>query len=143
MKKWMMALCLCVFCMLTGCSAEKEEIEKAVPTVQIAHGAYQYDHGYALAEGWVYDMTISAEKQMAELDALVKQVGFEPTGEDFLMDSGYRLIWRDAAGNVKRDMLILPGNQASMDGMLYRMSGAEGLVEWLDALKLDEQNVTE
>lgn len=143
MKMKLMTLCLCLMCLLTGCAEKKTETEKPVPTVQIAQGAYQYDHGYELAEGWMYDMTISAENQIAELDALVSAAVFEPTGEDFLVDVGYRLAWYDAEGNMTRELLVLPDAGASMDGMMYRMSNADGLAGWLDALKLAEQDVTE
>ncbi len=145
MKIKLMALCLCMclMCLLTGCAEKKTEAEKPVPTVRIAQGAYQYDHGYQLAEGWMYDMTISADKQMAELDALVSAAVFEPTGEDFLVEVGYRLAWYDAEGNMTRELLVLSAAEASMDGMMYRMSNADGLAGWLDALKLAEQDVTE
>lgn len=135
---------LCLMGMLTGCAKKKEEAQQPGETVGIAEGLYQYEQGYSLAAGWLYDMTISAEKQIAELNALLDGVEFEATGEDCLLPvSGYRLVWYDAAGSATREMLILSETQASMDGLMYRMNGGEALYRWLDALKLEEQIVAE
>jgi len=137
-----MILAACLLCIMGGCAKKEAATEQPVPTIRIAHGVYQYDHGYTSAEGWLFDMTISAEHQMDELNRLVDSVRLELTDEDFLMHSGYMLVWRDAAGNVTDELLILSESEASRDGMVYEMTNAEDLIRWLDALALDEQNVT-
>lgn len=144
MKKWMILLMMCLAVCLVGCKKQGEEQKQnaAVPTVQIAYAAYQYDQGYTLAEGWMYDMTLSAESQIAELNALLSSVQFEMLDEEFIMGTGYRLTFRDAEGNITRDLLFLKGDKASMEGSVYQTQNAQNLSSWLDALRLEEQSVS-
>lgn len=141
MKKWIIFMILCLAVGLTGCRKQEDQQEAAVPTVQIAYAAYQYDQGYTPVEGWMYDMTISAEGQIAQLNALLNSVQMEMLEEEFIMDTGYRLTFRDAEGNVTRDMLILKNGQASIEGSLYQAQNMQELTGWLDALRLEEQSV--
>ena len=143
MKKGIAWLLICLLCLMTGCAQKKEEQQTAAPTALIALAAYQYEQGYSVAEGWMYDMTISSEKQLAELNALTDAVKFELTDEEFMLEQGYRIVWYDAEGSQTRELLILIDGRASIDGMLYETSGAEELLGWLDALQLDEQDVTD
>lgn len=142
MKRYIAAaLFICALLMMGGCAEKKTEEKKAEPSAQIAYAAYRYDEGYQLAEGWMYDMTISAAGQLNELGGLVDQARLTMKDEMFDHGRGYRLTFRDAAGNITREMLLLDGGEVSMDGMMYDVENAEALRAWLDALKIDEQNV--
>lgn len=142
MKKWIALIILSISALgLSGCGGHEEKTEAAVPMVRIAYAAYQYDQDYALAEGWMYDMTISAERQIDELNELLECVRFEMTEEEFTLGTGYRLTFQDAQGNVTRDLLLLGEERASIQGSIYRMENAQPLAVWLSGLHLDEQSV--
>ena len=142
MRKWMLLMILCLAVGLSGCKKQQETVtEEAVPTVQIAYAAYQYEQGYTPVEGWMYDMTISSEGQIAELNRLLDSVQFEMLENEFILESGYRLTFRDAAGNTTRDLLIFKEDMASIEGSLYQTLNAGPLYDWLEALKLEEQSV--
>ena len=142
MKKYIaVMLVICMALMLGGCAEKKKEEEKATPSVQIAYAAYQYDQGYQLSEGWMYDMTISAEGQLNELNGLVDQLSLKIKDELFEHGRGYRITFRDAAGNTTRELLLLDNGEASVEGMVYKAENAEALAAWLAGLKIDEQAV--
>lgn len=142
MRKYIaLMLLLCASLMLGGCAEKKIEEEKAVPGAQIAYAAYQYDQGYQLSEGWMYDMTISAEGQLKELNGLLDQVSLKMKDELFEHGRGYRITFRDAEGNITREMLLLDSGEASVEGMIYAAENTEALTAWLEALQIDEQAV--
>ena len=143
MKRWIAWLFIFALCMLAGCSKQQDETQQkpAGPTAQISYAAYQYDGGYALSEGWIYEMTLTDEGQLKKLDELMNNMTFDVLDESFDGGRGYRLLLRDARGALTRDVLIMEKNQASMNGLLYRTGGAQPLIDWLKALKIDEQDV--
>lgn len=141
MKKWMILLMMCMAVCLTGCQKQEEKEEAAVPTVQIAYSAFQYEQGYVPAEGWMYEMTLSAAGQIEQLNGLLGGVQFEMLDEEFVMDTGYRLIFRDAEGNMTREMLLMQDDRASMNGSVYQTQNAQPLTDWLEALRIEEQSV--
>lgn len=130
-------------CLLAGCSKQPEggQQKPVGPTAQISYAAYQYDGGYALSEGWIYEMTLSDEDQLKKLNELMNSMTFDILDENFDGGRGYRLLLRDAQGAVTRDVLIMEKNQASINGLMYRTGGAQPLIDWLKALKIDEQDV--
>ncbi len=131
-------LCLCL---LAGCQKGEDLASGSVPTVQVAQSAYYYDQGYMQAEGWRYDLTLASSAQIAQLDKLVDSMVLNIQSDEFRLGQGYHLLWRDASGNVQKEMLILSEDCVSMQGMLFDVEGGAALIEWLDALRLDEQSV--
>ena len=143
MKRRIIILMLAVLCLLSGCAKQQEGQKAAVPTVQVARSAYYYDQGYVQAEGWMYDMTLSSAQQIAQLNKLCDVLILNVSSEEFVVEQGYRLIWRNAAGSVEKEMLVLSADRISMQGVMFEAEGAQGLIDWLDALRLDEQSVSE
>ncbi len=144
MKKITALLLACLLCLTAGCARKEEEkAPQPTPTVQIALAAYQYEQGYSLAEGWMYDMTLSAQQQIDELTRLADAADFYMTEEDFLQGHGYLLTWRNADGAQTRELLLLTDGRASMNGMIYEAHGAQPLMQWLEALELENQTVTD
>lgn len=145
MKRLTALFLACLLCLTAGCTQKKKEENEArpVPTVHIALAAYQYEQGYSLAEGWMYDMTISNAAQIAELTRLADASVFTMTEDDFLQGHGYLISWRAADGSKTRELLLLTNGSASMNGMIYEANGAQPLLEWLEALQLETQDVTE
>lgn len=144
MRKQILIICICLLMMLSGCKKQEKQQEVKTPTVQISYAAFQFDQesqSYTLAEGWKYDMTISSEKQRAEIDELLSRIQYELLDQQFEMDTGYHLLFRNEEGEKTEEMLLLRGGQVSKKGMIYEAQGTEGITEWLDALKLKEQSV--
>ena len=143
MKRGMMLLLLmAVLGMLAGCAKQGGTEKGSVPTVQIAQSAYYYEQGYVQAEGWRYDITLASPEQIAQLDALVDAMVLNLQTEEFRFGQGYRLIWRNAAQNVTKEMLVLSQEESvSMQGMMFEAEGVQPLLSWLEALQLDEQSI--
>ncbi len=139
-RLWLCAL-LCTLMLLCACGQKNEETYESGESVCIEHSSYYYDQGYLKAGGWMYDMTIASEKQLREINDLTNALVLEWTGEDFLLAQGYRLIWRDAAGNQMKEILVIDENTVSMEGLLYDVPNAQALYNWLEALRIDEQSV--
>ena len=142
MKKYMICLIAVLLCLMSGCKKQEKQAEKAAePSVRIEYAAYQYDREYQLSEGWRYDMTISSAVQMREAERLLDGVSLEMQDRMFENGRGYRLIFRDAQGAVTRELLVLENGTVSMDGMMYEAENVGALMEWLHALRIDEQEV--
>ncbi len=141
MKKYLLCAWIILLALLAGCGEKGEEPGAASPSVQVAYAAWQYDQGYQPAEGWVYEMELTAEAQTKELSALVDGASFAVIDQVFEYGKGYRIVFRDAEGNATREALLLDDGQATMEGMLYETEGTERLLQWLEALKIDEQEM--
>ena len=141
-KAAVIALVICILFVLGGCAKKTEEpAEKAVPTAQIAYAAYQYEGGYQLSEGWMYDMTISSDAQLKELNELVGSLKLSIRDAQFEHGKGYHLTFMDAAGSVTRELLILENGSVSKEGIMYDAAGTDRLLAWLDALEIEDQDV--
>lgn len=135
-------LMICVLCLAAGCTKKDAVKEnKSVPTAQVAYAAYQYEEGYQLSEGWMYDMTVSSEAQLKELEGLVGALKLTIRDEMFEHGRGYFLVFRDATGSMTSNLLILEDGTVSRDGLIYEADNTEALLAWLDALEIEEQNV--
>lgn len=141
MKRKIAWLLIGALCVLSGCGRREKEEIAAAPTVQIAYAAYQYDQGYELAEGWMYEMTVSAKAQIDQLESLVDGMALDVLDQTFEHERAYRLVFRDAAGAVTRELLVMEDGTASMGGRLYQAAGEEPLLDWLEELRLDEQEI--
>ncbi len=130
-----LALCL----MTSGCRKREETQMQAVPSVKIAFSSYQYDQTYINAEGWSFETVLTDQQQLNELDRLMEGIAFEVTDRAFELDRGYWIVWCDREGNVTREEMILSPEEASREGVIFEMSGAQPLYDWLEALKLDEE----
>lgn len=135
------ALTICMLALMGGCTKKEEKEEKAVPTAQVAYAAYQYEAGYQLSEGWMYDMTITSDDQLRTLNHLVDGLKMTIHDELFEHGRGYRLTFMDAAGSVTREILILEDGSVSRDGMMYDAEGTDELLSWLNALRIEEQDI--
>lgn len=135
-------LMICVLCLAAGCTKKDAVKEnKSVPTAQVAYAAYQYEDGYRLSEGWMYDMTISADAQLKELEGLVGGMKLTIRDEMFEHGRGYHLAFFGADGALVKELLILEDGSVSREGMMYDADGAQALLAWLDRLEIEEQDV--
>ena len=131
-------LCLCL---LSGCQKEQNEKQSAASSVEIMQSVYYYDQGYIPTEGWRYEFSTASREQIAQLNKLTDALILDVQSEEFRLGQGYHLLWRDASGNVQKEMLILSEDCVSMQGMLFDAEGGAALMDWLDALRLDEQSM--
>ena len=141
MKKLLaLLLSLCLLFLMGGCGKEDIKEEKSMPTALVAYAAYRYDEGYQSAEGWMYDMTISSD-QLQELTELT--AGLKLTARDAMFEHGrgYFLVFRDEAGNITEQLLVLEDGSISKNGLMYEADGTEILLDWLDKLQIEEQHV--
>ncbi len=135
-------LMICVLGLSAGCTKKDTAKEnKPVPTAQVAYAAYQYEDGYRLSEGWMYDMTISAEAQLRELEKLVGAMKLTIRDEMFEHGRGYHLTFFGADGTAEKELLILEDGLVSKEGMMYDAQGSDALLAWLDRLEIDQQDV--
>lgn len=142
MRKICLLAVLCILCVLSGCQKQPGSVqEQPRAGVRIALSAWRYEEGYQPAEGWVYDLYMESEEQIAGLTALADAVGLTARDEAFEFGTGYLITFTDAAGAATREMLVLPGQGVSIDGLMYDAAGTEALTGWLEELKLDEQDV--
>lgn len=127
--------------MACGCTKKEEKEAEAVPTALVAYAAYQYDGGYQPSDGWIYEMTISDKKQLEQLDALADGLKLTMRDEEFGHERGFHLVFMDAQGNAVRELLAMEDGTVSMNGVIYDAEGAQALIDWLTALRIEEQNV--
>jgi len=135
-----LAAVLCL-CLLSGCQGGQDEKKQAASTVQVMQSVYYYDQGYIPTEGWKYEFSTASDEQIAQLNKLVDALVLDVRSDEFRLGQGYHLLWRDASGNVQKEMLILSKDCVSMQGMLFDTEGGAALLDWLDALGLDEQSM--
>ncbi len=124
---------------LGGCKKEEAQETATGPTVRVEFSAWRYEQGYAPAEGWIYETILSDSTQVDELNGLVAAASFVVTDRDFELGQGYRLTFLDAAGNITHEELILSSDEATREGMLFELDGAEELWRWLEDMKLREE----
>ena len=141
LKRLQLCVLLCAFVLLSGCAQKDGEVSEQRESVRIEQSSYYYDQGYLPAGGWMYEMVIASENQLAKINQMTNEMVLEWTGEDFLLGQGYRLIWKDASGKQTKEMLILDGSTVSMEGFVYDTSNAQTLYDYLEALRIDEQSV--
>ncbi len=128
--------------MLASCSRGGETGEtEAKASVHIEQSSYYYEQGYMRSGGWWYEMTIASDHQLSELNKMADALVLNWTGEDFLVDQGYLLHWKDASGNLTKELLIIDGKTVSMEGILYEAPNVQPLYDWLEALEIVEQSV--
>ena len=130
-----------IMIMACGCAKKEEKEAEAVPTALVAYAAYQYESGYQPSEGWIYEMTISDGKQLDQLDALTGGLKLTVRDAAFGHARGFHLVFKDAQGKIVRELLIMEDKTVSMNGVVYDAEGAQALLDWLRALRIEEQNV--
>lgn len=143
MKKSLMLLLACLLCLTAGCRKQEEKKVQALPGAKIAYAAYQYDEGYASAEGWIYEMTVSDQGQLNELKELMSEVSIQAADEELTLSRGYRILLTDAEGVVTEEMVILEDGRVSVNGMICQAENTGLLVSWLEALEMDDQNMND
>lgn len=127
--------------MLVSCSKDTEtNVSSSGKSVHIEKASYYYEQGYLRAGGGSYEMVLASDHQLSELEQLFDALVLNWTGEDFLVDQGYHLTWKDESGDVTRDMLLIDSATVSMEGILYDAQNAQPLFDWLEALEIDEQS---
>ena len=142
MKK-MLAVILIAWVMIMACGCAKKEVKEAeaVPAALVAYAAYQYESGYQPSEGWIYEMTISDGKQLEQLNTLADGLKLTVRDEAFGHERGFHLVFKDAQGSIMRELLIMEDGTVSMNGVVYDAEGGQALLDWLTALRIEEQNV--
>lgn len=141
MKKGLIIWMAAVLLFMTGCGRRDAAEEKQGACAQIAWAAYQYDQEYTPAEGWVYEMTISAGKQLETLKEMINAVSVKTAGEEMMVELGYRIRMMDSEGGLEQEMIVLQDGRISENGMICEAENVQPLLDWLDELKLDEQSV--
>ena len=140
-RGWILILAICLLCMLGGCAQKEKTTGKSEPTALVAYAAYQYEEGYQAAEGWMYDMVISAQEQLKELEELTRRMKLTMRDEMFDHGRGYYLAFRDEQGNTTDHLLILENGTVSRDGLIYEADGSDALLAWLHGLQIEEQDI--
>lgn len=133
---WMALLFL-----LAGCTKQQTGDSVNKPSAQVEWAAFQYDQKYEPAEGWMYEMTITDESQLNELTQLMSAVSVRAAGDELTVANGYRILLLDAEGAAVDELIVLHDGTISENGLICEANNAEPLLEWLNGLKLEEQNV--
>lgn len=142
MKYGVLSLLVCALLMLCGCGREENAVtQTSGKEIHIEQSAYYYEQGYKRSGGWLYEITIASDHQISELEKLTDALTLQWTGEDFYAGQGYRIIWKDAAGEITREMLLLDAQTVSMEGILYEVQNGQPLLGWIEALHIAEQSV--